>query len=133
MLGDAEPKAYKVFVVEDEPLIAMVVTDALESLGCEIIGPVGGLEEALEMAGNVDLDCAILDVNIRGRQVYPVADLLLERGTPMLLASGYGDWTLPERLLGQKRLEKPYSLEEIEAEIRLLCARVPGTEHRPLS
>lgn len=129
----SERKTFKVFVVEDEPLIAMMVADALEAVGCEVVGPASRLDEAMEMASNRDLDCAILDVNIRGHQVYPVADILLARGTPMLLASGYGDWTLPERLQGQRRLEKPYSLEEIEAEIRLLCARVSSVVQPQLS
>lgn len=133
MPGRVKPRAYKVFVVEDEPLIAMVIVDALETLGCEVVGPASRLDEAMVMAGDRDLDCAILDVNIRGDQVYPVADVLLARGTPMLLASGYGDWTLPHRLLGQGRLQKPYSLEEMEAEIILLCARVQSVEQRPSS
>ena len=122
------PRIFKVLVVEDEPLIAMTVIDALEGLACEVVGPASQLDQAIEMATNLDFDCAILDVNIRGRQVYPVADIVLARGAPMLLASGYGDWVLPERLKGQGRLEKPYSLEEMEAEIRVLCARVSKAE-----
>jgi DNA-binding response OmpR family regulator len=129
----SERKTFKVLVVEDEPLIAMMVADALEAVGCEVVGPASRLDEAMEMASSRDLDCAILDINIRGAEIYPVADILLARGTPMLLASGYGDWTLPERLQGQRRLEKPYSLEEIEAEIRLLCARVSSEAQPQLS
>jgi DNA-binding response OmpR family regulator len=125
-------KACRVLVVEDEPLIAMVIEAALETIGCEIVGPVAKLDEAIDLANRASFDCAILDVNIRGGHVYPVADLLMKRGLPILLASGYGEWTLPAHLLGEKRLEKPYTSEQLEVEIRLLCARVRKGAESPL-
>jgi hypothetical protein len=67
-------------------------------------------------------DRAILDVTIRGGKVYPVAELLLHRGIPFVLASGCGDWALPESLRHQRPLTKPFTPAQLEAQIRLLCS-----------
>jgi hypothetical protein len=65
---------------------------------------------------------AILDVTIRGGKVYPVAEQLLARRIPFILASGYSDWALPDSLRDQRRLVKPFTTAELEEQIRLLCA-----------
>ena len=111
----------RVLVVEDELLIAVTLEDVLQDLGCEIVGPVATMEKALKLAREETFDVAILDVTIRGGKVYPVAELLLARGIPFMLASGYGDWALPEALRDQPRLTKPFTGAELEAQIRLLC------------
>lgn len=82
-------RPFRVFVVEDEPLIAMVIEDAVEALGYEMVGPFAQLNAALEGASSEDYDCAILDVNIRDGLSYPVATYLIDRGYPILLATGY--------------------------------------------
>nr|QQZ51433.1 response regulator [Phenylobacterium glaciei] len=110
-------------VVEDEPLIGMDIEDAVEGLGHEVIGPIAELDEALEVAANAALGCAILDINIRGGHSYPVADMLLKRGLPVLLLSGYGEQTLPKRLQKEARLSKPFTGAQLDKEIRELCAR----------
>ena len=117
----------RVLVVEDEPLIGMVIEDAVEDLGHEVVGPTGKLDEALELATHEPLDFAILDINIRGGNSYPVADMLLQRGLPMLLTTGYSPGNLPERLHEQRRLRKPFTAEQLEAEIRLMCAGPNGS------
>ena len=113
----------RVLVVEDEPLIGMDIEDAVAGLGHEVVGPVAELDEALELAIIESLGCAILDINILGGTSYPVADILLKRGLPVLLLSGYGEHTLPERLHGEARLPKPYTGEQLNKKIRDLCAR----------
>lgn len=110
----------RVLVVEDETLIAMDIEAALQALGCAVIGPTGKLETALQLA-NSDLDAAILDVTIRGGKVFPVAERLLALGIPFVLASGYGDWALPEHLRDQPRLTKPFTPAELEQRMRSLC------------
>jgi DNA-binding response OmpR family regulator len=114
----------RVFVVEDETMISMALEDTIEMLGYQIIGPVAQLDEALILATNGDFDCAILDVNIRGGKSYAVADLLLKRGCPFFLTTGYSDWSLPKHLTGQKRLTKPYSTSELEIQLRGLFSQV---------
>ena len=62
-------------------------------------------------------------MTIRGGHVQPVAEQLLARGIPFVLASGYGDWSLPENLRDQPRLTKPFSHQELEQQVRQLCRR----------
>jgi DNA-binding response OmpR family regulator len=112
---------YRFLVVEDETLIAIEIEDALEALGCAIVGPVSTLETALRLAREVPLDAAILDVTIRGGKSYPVAEQLRARKIPFVLASGCGDFVLPEMLRDQLRLTKPFTAAELEAQVRFLC------------
>ena len=72
------------------------------------------------MAKDDNFDIAILAVTIRGGQVYPVAEELLARGVPFILASGYGNWALPTSLRDQRRLTKPFTAAEVEEQVRLL-------------
>ncbi len=111
----------RILVVEDEILIAMEIEGALKRLGCVIIGPVGKLESALQIARDETIDAAILDVNIRGGRTYPVAKVLLARDIPFILASGYGDWALPEALQGQPRLTKPFRSDDVVKAVRAIC------------
>jgi two-component SAPR family response regulator len=113
----------RVLVVEDETLIAILIEDVLAAMKCEILGPVGKLETAIQIAQEGKFDIAILDVTIRGGKVYPVAEHLLARGVPFVLASGYGDWALPSSLRTQRRLTKPFTAAELEEQIRLLFAK----------
>jgi DNA-binding response OmpR family regulator len=113
----------RILVVEDEMMIALLIDESLQGLGCIVIGPVGKLEPAKRLAANETFDAAVLDVNIRGGQVFPVVDILEARGIPFVLASGYSDWVLPEALQGKPRLTKPFTLRELEHEVRQLCQR----------
>jgi two-component SAPR family response regulator len=113
----------RILVVEDEMLIAVLIEDVLKELGCIIVGLASKLDVALRLARDETMDAAILDVAIRGGYVYPVADLLLARGIPFVLASGYGNWVLPEALREQPRLIKPFTQEDLEKQVRLLCGR----------
>ena len=110
-------------VVEDEPLIGIEIEDAIGELGHEVVGPIAELHEALALALGGELGCAILDINIRGGNSYPVVDILRQRGVPVLLMSGYNVQTLPERLHGETLLQKPFTGEQLDLELRNLCAR----------
>ena len=116
----------RVLVVEDDMLIAACIEEALHGVGCVVVGPVSKLEAALELANEETLDAAILDINIRGGHVYPVAERLRARGIPFALASGYGDWALPEAFRNQPRLTKPFTEQELLAQM-LSLHRGPGT------
>jgi DNA-binding response OmpR family regulator len=111
----------RILVVEDEMMIAIVLEESLRILGCIVIGPVSKLDEAMRLAATEALDAAVLDVNIRGGQVFPVAGILEQRGIPFALASGYSDWVLPHDMQGKPRLTKPFTLHELEHEVRQLC------------
>lgn len=114
----------RVLVVEDETLIALLIEDILAAMECEVVGPISKLEAALEVAKDGTFDIAILDVTIRGGKVYPVAEELLARNIPFVLASGYGDWALPPSLRDQRRLTKPFTAAEMEEQVRLLFSEV---------
>lgn len=112
----------RIFVVEDSPVMAEVLAEMLKDLGCEVVGPMGNLGIALEMAAAEAIDAAVIDLNIRGGKVYPVARTLSQRGIPFLVVSGYGDWTMPAEWRTRPRLVKPFSPEALEAELRALLA-----------
>jgi two-component SAPR family response regulator len=118
-----EAAGCRVLVVEDETLIAVLIEQTLEAMDCEVVGPVAKLETALQLVLDEGFDIAILDVTVRGGKVYPVAELLLARGIPFVLASGYGDWALPKALQDQRRLLKPFTSAMLEQEVRVLCAQ----------
>lgn len=113
----------RVLVVEDEPLVGMEIEDAIDELGHDVVGPIAELNEALAVALDGELGCAVLDINIRGGNSYPVIDLLLRRGVPVLLMSGYDVLTLPERLREETLLQKPFTTGQLDLELRNLCAR----------
>ena len=116
----------RILVVEDDMMIAVLIEEVLQELGCVVVGPVGKLDAALHLAGSETLDAAVLDVNIRGSEVFPVAERLRIRGIPFVLASGYGDWALPDAFRRQPRLTKPFTYEELEAQMRLLFSVQEG-------
>lgn len=106
--------ALKVLVVEDEALVSMLVEDMLTDLGCTIVGPAAEIEEALKLATSADIDAALLDVNLGGRPIFPVADALRARGVPYAFASGYGEAGISEDHKGASVLQKPFR----EADLR---------------
>ena len=116
----------RILVVEDEMLIALQIEDVLVKLGCDVVGPTGKIESALQFANEGKFDAAVLDVTICGGKVYSVAELLLARGVPFVLASGYGDWALPEALKNRPRMVKPFTATALEEQIKLLCHEVAG-------
>jgi len=99
----------RILVVEDEMMIAMLVEDMLLELGCTVVGPVHALAEALELARTEPgLDAALLDVNLAGQPVFPVADALREKGVPAIFSTGYGDAGLRDIDRGSPVLQKPF-------------------------
>jgi CheY-like chemotaxis protein len=118
--NDISAPARRVLVVEDETAIAILIERRLQQLGYVVVGPVSKLKDALLLAASGGFDAAVLDVTIRGGNVYPVAEALLARGIPFVLASGYSEWALPETLRGQPRLTKPFRMDEFDEQIALL-------------
>jgi DNA-binding response OmpR family regulator len=101
-------------VVEDSPVVAPFTVEALQQLGCIIIGPAPNMADARRLAEETDLDAAVLDLNIRGHKIFPICELLVKRGVPFLLTSGYADWNLPERWSDRPHLQKPYTIDDLE-------------------
>jgi DNA-binding NtrC family response regulator len=103
----------RVLIVEDEVMIASFLEDALTDFGCEVIGPALNLEDALRLAREAVIDGAGLDINIAGEKVYPVADVLAERGLPFVYMTGYGRAGLRASDRGRPVLQKPYNLDRL--------------------
>jgi DNA-binding response OmpR family regulator len=108
-------KALRVFVVEDEPMIRMMVTDMLEELGHRLVAEAGDVEDGAKLAKRADFDLAILDVNLNGKVITPVAELITARGRPIIFATGYGSEGVPEEFRGLPALQKPFRLEVLAA------------------
>lgn len=103
-----------VLVVEDEMLVALLVEDLLASFGCSVIGPAPSVERALEAVGAApQIDLALLDVNLGGRHVWPVAEALRVRGVPYILLTGYGGGMVPDDHKGAAVLTKPFSESQL--------------------
>lgn len=98
----------RVLVVEDELLVAMSLEEVLRDAGCVVVGPVPRVERALKAAREEAIDIALLDVNLAGERVYPVAEVLTQRRVPFLFMTGYGQEMLPAEHAGQPVLGKPF-------------------------
>ena len=103
----------KVLVVEDEFLVASLIEEMLETAGCIVAGPIPRVAEALDAADHEDCDLAVLDVNLGGDRIDPVADVLSRRNVPFVFVTGYGAGVLPEAYAGRPRLCKPFKMNEL--------------------
>lgn len=104
----------RVLVVDDEVLVAMLITDMLEDLGHQVIGPAHDLNEGLTLARTGVFDCAILDISLNGRSSAPIAEALRERGVPFMFASGYPPDPDDAQFRGVPLLQKPFNLRQVE-------------------
>ena len=100
----------RVLVIEDESLVAMLLETILEDMGCVPVGPAGTVEDGLAMVADAGpLDAALLDVNVAGRQVFPIAEALKSRGVPFVFSTGYGESGLPDEWRGHATVQKPFT------------------------
>ena len=92
----------------------MLIETILEDMGCQTIGPVSSVDEALQTVGDdMEIDGALLDVNVAGREVFPVAEALKARNVPFVFSTGYGESGLPEHWRGQPTIQKPFTEQMI--------------------
>src|SRR3954463_4613635 len=108
MTDTAKLAGLRVLVVEDEMMVSMLIEDMLTDLGCTVVGPASRLDEATELAGRAEIDCAVLDVTRGGQPIFPLGDLLREKGAPFAFATGYGDAGLRDVDRGSPVLQKPF-------------------------
>lgn len=100
----------RVLIVEDESLVAMLLETILSDMGCDVIGPEANVDDGLRIAsGTGELDAALLDVNVAGQEVFPVAEALKARGVPFVFSTGYGEAGLPEHWRGNPTVQKPFT------------------------
>ena len=124
MTDTAKLAGLRVLVVEDEMMVSMLIEDMLTDLGCTVIGPASRLDEAIDLAKAAEIDCAVLDVNLGGQPIFPLADLLRERGRPFAFATGYGDAGLRDVDKGTPVLQKPFREGDLARVLAELHAKV---------
>jgi CheY-like chemotaxis protein len=114
----------RVLVVEDEPMIRLLLDDMLTELGYSMAAEAGRLDEALAVAQQAEFDLAILDVNLNGQPVTPVVDVLVERGVPFVFVSGYARRGIPDEHSNTPLLQKPFHADGLA---RALASLAPKT------
>jgi len=112
-------KSLRILVVEDEMTIALLIEDMLTEMGHEVVALAMRLQPALVHAQTADIDFAILDINLDGKQSFPVADILTSRGVPFTFASGYGSTGLGEAYTHHHVVRKPFQAQDLEHAIEL--------------
>ena len=123
--GDPRLKGLRILVVEDEAAIAMLIEDMLLDFGCEVVGPAARVKAALDFARLEALDLAILDVNVAGEPVEPVARILSERSIPIIFSTGYGVSGLADGFRDRPLLQKPFGQHDLLSKLRLVLPPVP--------
>jgi CheY-like chemotaxis protein len=123
LMTATRPPGASVFLVEDEVMIRMMVADMLVELGFSIAAEAGEINEAIRLAQSTEFDLAILDVNVNGKVISPVAELITARNRPFIFATGYGSSGLPEEYRDRPALQKPFQLETLA---RLIDSTLKG-------
>ena len=107
-------RGLRILVVEDEYLLADDLSRMLADAGAEVVGPVPSVKEAMRLIeGASTIDGAVLDVNLRGEMVFPVAQSLQELGIPFAFATGYDAWALPDQFSTSPKIDKPLKLDAL--------------------
>jgi DNA-binding LytR/AlgR family response regulator len=106
----------RILVVEDDYLVVEEMVHELQASGAEVVGPIANLPKAFERLENVsDIQGAVLDINLQGDEVYPLADELARRGIPFVFATAYDETALPTSYRRYKRFMKPVNVHEVAA------------------
>lgn len=113
-MADHTLRSCRVLVVEDEYMLADELRMELDDAEAIVLGPVGTIEDALELIDSEDrIDGAVLDVNLHGEMAFPIADLLRERSVPFVFTTGYDESVIPVRFGEVVRCEKPVNIAKI--------------------
>ncbi|MGH7293235.1 MAG: response regulator, partial [Myxococcota bacterium] len=120
----------RILLVEDEPLVAMMMTQMIGDMGGEVIGPFGTLRDAIEALPEKGLDAAVLDVNVGGELVYPLAERLARDGTPLMFLTGYDSKSVDRRFVTSRVLTKPIEEAELASALASLLEAQPKARAR---
>ena len=119
MIGNRAPgEPFRLLLVEDEALIALMLEDMVEGMGCAVTALAPRVALGVAMADSGNFDVAILDVNVAGENVEPVAERLAAKGVPFIFATGYGEAGVPLRYRDRPVVAKPFRPDQLEAAIQ---------------
>ena len=104
----------RILILDDEPLVSMLVENWLVELGCEVVGPARSVQQGLDIAGSAELDGAILDVNLGGKNSYQVAETLKQRGVPFAFSIGDSAIDASSGFSDPILLSKPFDFEGVK-------------------
>jgi CheY-like chemotaxis protein len=119
--SDGDLNGLRILVVEDEAAISLLLEDMLLDFGCEVVGPAARLSAALDAVSREQVDLAILDVNVAGEPIYPVAEALAQREIPFVFSTGYGSAGIRDTFRDRPVLQKPFAQHDLKQ--KLLMAR----------
>ena len=119
--SESDLNGLRILVVEDEAAISLLLEDMLLDFGCEVIGPAARLSAALEAVAREQVDLAILDVNVAGEPIYPVAEALARRSIPFVFSTGYGSAGIRDAFRDRPVLQKPFAQNDLKQ--KLIMAR----------
>lgn len=127
----------RVLIVEDEALLAIDLEDILTDAGCKVVAAASRLEQAIEIAAATEFDLAILDMNLAGKRVDPLARRIADRGIPIIFVTGYGNRTLPGGVTAPV-VDKPYAAAKLVPLVSAIAERLRAQDPhrlvaRPLS
>jgi CheY-like chemotaxis protein len=117
MLSDSPPgtplSGLKIFLAEDEFAVLLLIEDMLATLGCKVAAAASTLASASQRAENCDVDAAVLDINLSGKRIYPVADILRRRNVPIIFSTGYGLTGIDPEWAHYPVVQKPFAIEQL--------------------
>jgi CheY-like chemotaxis protein len=113
----------RILVVDDEPLVSMLVEDWLRELGCEVVGPARSVQQGLDFVGTAPLDGAILDVNLGGQNSYSVANALRIKGVPFAFTTGDGSIDAASGFADPILLSKPFDFQGVKTVLGKLLGK----------
>ena len=116
----------RILIVDDEPMIAMMLADWVIELGHEVLGPSHNTHAALALIAESTPDAAIVDVSLGEGSGYPVAECLAERNIPFVFATGHAHQSLAPRFASTPVLVKPFDFADVNAAIDSMIARTPA-------
>ncbi len=103
----------RVFIVEDEPLISLDVSDMANELGCVVAGTASWVADALQKARQLTFDLAVLDLDLTGQRVDPVAEIIMVRGLAIVVATGHETSRIATGLKGWPVIKKPFDTQQL--------------------
>jgi CheY-like chemotaxis protein len=120
-------RAPSILVIEDVTVIAMEIANLLRDAGCEVVGPVGTLPDALAAVDRDSFDAAVIDVNLHGEKAFPIMETLESAAVPFVIVTGYGRDQLPRRFRHHSLVAKPFTQGELLEGLGAALQRPPPT------